>query len=624
MSGVRLGSNIASLNAQRRLADATGQLGTSFERLASGMRINRASDDAAGLAISSALTTGTRVFTQAISNINDGISALSISEGALQQLTGISIRQRELAIQSANGVYSTTQRRALHQEANSLVDEFNRIVQSTTFNGQRLLDGQLNDLRIQAGYGTNGSINFALGEDLARTVGDGSFQSQTLLAAQGSADTVQLVDLNGDGKLDTISSGNSTYVEVRLGNGDGSFGAINSYLASNVNYGLETADFNRDGVLDIAVSDAVNGKVDVLLGNGNGTFKAYVSYAAAGTAYELTVGDFNSDGIMDIASANRGTGPALNTSLSVFLGNGDGSFKTSTSYQTGVGPSDIVAGDFNGDGHIDLVTSNQTDFSYSILLNNGNGSFKAASTFAIVAGNIRGCTLADIDRDGNMDVIGTYTSGPALRVFRGNGDGTFAAFTSFGAGNAQDVTVGDLNGDGYLDMISANYSNSVTYLLGNGNGTFRSAVTLTAGTNTREIALGDVNGDGAVDIVASNYTSSNLSIFFANPVDTSTSAYLNLNYRDGALQALTTIDETLARITSELGGIGSTQSRLSSALNTLAASRENYFAAAGRITNVDIADETAKLTSSQIRQQVASSVLAQANQLPALALRLLT
>ena len=136
---ITIANNIASLGAQRQLGKVTESLGSAFERLSSGMRINKASDDAAGLAIADALKSSTRVYTQAINNISDGISAVSIAEGALQQLSQIVIRQSELAEQSANGVYNLKQRKALQSESDALSDEYNRIIQTTKFNGINLI-----------------------------------------------------------------------------------------------------------------------------------------------------------------------------------------------------------------------------------------------------------------------------------------------------------------------------------------------------------------------------------------------------------------------------------------------------------------------------------------------------
>src|SRR5262249_16920766 len=123
---ISLGINISSLVARRRVDESTARASVAFERLSSGLRINRASDDAASLSIASMLSLDTRVFAQGIRNVNDAVSQLNISQGALQELSNITMRQKELAEQAANGTFSLAQRRALHQEANALVDEFNR------------------------------------------------------------------------------------------------------------------------------------------------------------------------------------------------------------------------------------------------------------------------------------------------------------------------------------------------------------------------------------------------------------------------------------------------------------------------------------------------------------------
>jgi flagellin len=131
---ITIGSNINSLVAQRRLAESSVQLTATFERLASGQRINRASDDAAGLAISDSLKSQARVYTQGIKNLNDGLSLLNIADSVIEQLSGITTRLTELAAQAAKGSYSHVQRKALDAEAQALSDEYFRIKQSATFN----------------------------------------------------------------------------------------------------------------------------------------------------------------------------------------------------------------------------------------------------------------------------------------------------------------------------------------------------------------------------------------------------------------------------------------------------------------------------------------------------------
>ena len=148
---ITIGNNIASLQAQRRLALATDMLGTSYERLSSGQRINKASDDAAGLAIADSLRADQRVASVAIRNANDGISSIAIADGALSEIGNVLSRLAELSEQSANGVFSINQRQALANEFIALGSEIERIAVTTEFNGVALLSSQ-NDLVIQVGF----------------------------------------------------------------------------------------------------------------------------------------------------------------------------------------------------------------------------------------------------------------------------------------------------------------------------------------------------------------------------------------------------------------------------------------------------------------------------------------
>lgn len=150
---VTIGSNLSSLQAQRRLGESTSSLTATFERLSSGKRINRASDGAAELAIATALNVDSRVYTAGIRNGNDGLSLLSIADAALANLSDIVVRITELATQTANGVYSNKQREALDKEAQALADEYLRITKTTEFNGVKLFDGSLGEgAQIQLGY----------------------------------------------------------------------------------------------------------------------------------------------------------------------------------------------------------------------------------------------------------------------------------------------------------------------------------------------------------------------------------------------------------------------------------------------------------------------------------------
>ena len=171
--GLRVNTNTASLNAQRNLMNSTNALNRSFERLSSGLRITRASDDAAGLAISERFRADIRGLQQAQRNANDGISMLQIAEGALNEVSGILIRMRELAVQSANGTLGTAEQATLDQEFQDLEAEIDRIAAVTEFNGVQLLDGTTATINLQVGQDNTADDQIAVagGDATAATLG---------------------------------------------------------------------------------------------------------------------------------------------------------------------------------------------------------------------------------------------------------------------------------------------------------------------------------------------------------------------------------------------------------------------------------------------------------------------
>ncbi len=186
-----INTNVASLNAQRNLARSQGDLSRSMERLSSGLRINSAKDDAAGLAISDRMTAQIRGLNQAARNANDGISLAQTAEGAMQESTNILQRMRELAVQAANATNSAADRAALQAEVNQLKTEMNRIAQSTTFNGLKILDGTFVSQQFQVGPNANETIGVSIqsmaADDLGRyTLSDTDGVNQTANQGTGS------------------------------------------------------------------------------------------------------------------------------------------------------------------------------------------------------------------------------------------------------------------------------------------------------------------------------------------------------------------------------------------------------------------------------------------------------
>jgi flagellin len=633
---ITIGSNIASLKAQRQLSKGTAELSKTYERLSSGQRINRAADDAAGLAISESLKSDKRVFNQGVRNFNDGISLLNIADGAVENLSNITIRLKELAEQSANGTYSVTQRKAIDKEAQALSKEYTRIAQSTKFNGKNLLDGTLGyGLRLQGGFGTDGGIQSGLGG----AIGTGQFGSAVTVSSTTLSNGVNLSDLNGDGILDLVGGDGSNKVLVELGRGDGTFQSAVSY-ASNLGSlsEVKVGDVNGDGNIDIVGvgTKGITGGFAVLLGNGNGTFLAAKSYSHSDSTnlYSLELQDLNNDGVLDLASVQGGQ-------IYSQLGNGDGTFGGITSYSqlTSAGTINGLAfGDLNGDGILDMVTGGYFQIyggdvqQAQVRLGSSSGTFGAITTYdgIVSAGGLvsyMSVALGDLNGDEKLDIIlaGYDVSNGMMAVRLGNGDGTLGAATTYtmDAHDSNCVKLGDLNGDGILDAVTeGNFgSYTTTVRIGTGRGTFNIATTYSAPPGAGKLALGDLNGDGVLDMVTDDISRTRLgsAVEGVGPL-----LSFKLTSRADALQALSQFDTTLNRLSTQRGKIGAFQSRLNVGTNVLQASSENYAAAESRIRDADISAESSNLVRLNILQQAASAVLGQANLQPQLALRLLS
>jgi len=613
-----INSNVASLNAQNRLGRSTDTLRKSFERLSSGLRITRASDDAAGLSVASNLRVDARIATQGIRNVNDAISYLSIAEGSMTELSSIITRIEELASQASNGTLTATQRRSLNSEAQALKSEYGRIASSTTFNDIALLTGENPTLTVQAG---GSSVEF-LSEGLGTgAIGDGTFQVSHSFASGATPGSPIVADFNGDGIQDMASvDTTSARFGVFLGNGDGSFKARQSFTTGSNTYAIATADLNGDGVLDMVSADSGANSVGVFIGNGNGTFKARTQNFSGFAPRSLTIDDFNGDGIKDIVSGDFSA-----YGVSVFFGVGDGTFSTRVSYRTGT-ISNIVysvkSADLNGDGVLDLVTADANQSSVVLLLGNSGGTFNAPLSF-VTGATPQSVAIRDLNGDGNLDLVSADGGAGRLSVLLGNGNGTFKARTSLSTGTTPVwVTTSDFNGDGLYDLVSADTgTSSVSVFLGNGNGTFQSRVSYVVGANPNSIAVADLDGDDIKDIVAS--AGSGLSVILGNGTAASVLNPFSLLTAADALDTLDEMDAARTELSKALGDNGAQQSRLQSIISTLQVRGENYEAAASQILDVDVAEDAALLARSQILQQAGAAVLAQANIQPRLALSLL-
>ncbi|HTC92169.1 MAG TPA: FG-GAP-like repeat-containing protein, partial [Terriglobales bacterium] len=244
------------------------------------------------------------------------------------------------------------------------------------------------------------------------------------------------------------------------------------------------------------------------------TFSGPTNYNGDNTPYAVAAGDFNGDGKIDLAFPNLGS-----DDVSILLGNGNGTFGAATNVPltAGSGPQYAAVGDFNGDGKLDLAIADNASGMMSVLLGNGNGTFQAAVNYA-AGTNPRDIVARDLNGDGKIDLIVSNSGANTISVYIGNGDGTFKPQVTYTVGNsARAVVVGDFNKDGKLDLAVTNTNdNTVSILLGNGDGTFKPQVTYATGNAPWFLCTGDFLGNGNLDLAIANNNDNNVSVLLGN------------------------------------------------------------------------------------------------------------
>jgi uncharacterized repeat protein (TIGR01451 family) len=357
--------------------------------------------------------------------------------------------------------------------------------------------------------GATGSVSFYSGADVVGGAALAGGQAVFATYALPSGTASLRAEYSGDSNYGPSTSAARTQVVAPVA--DNGLLQYRSYKVDSGPEWIVSADFNGDGKIDLvtANSGASAGSVSVLLGNGDGTFRPSVNYPAGLSPNSAVVGDFNNDGKEDIAIAGA--------SMYVLLGNGDGTFQAPTTFGGSSGWSQIVVADFNGDGRQDLAAIGGG--APTVFLGNGDGTFQPGVA-ATATGLSPSCmAVADMNGDGKPDLVVLNTSyNGAASVILGNGDGTFQPpLTAAGTSTYPDsLVVGDFNGDGKPD-VAVVYWVAAQVFLGNGDGTLQSAVTSPLGQVPGYYAVaGDFNGDGKLDIAYSGYYESDLYLAFGN------------------------------------------------------------------------------------------------------------
>jgi hypothetical protein len=398
---------------------------------------------------------------------------------------------------------------------------------------------------IAANLNGDGNLDLAVVAQDANIVtvfwgnGNGTFGGQVNCGTGDFPSAVIAADLTNNGTNDLIVSnffGNS--FSVILNNGNSTLQSRLDYAAGQNPQSVIMADFNGDGIPDLAVADSAASGISVTLGNGDGTFQPPTFYSTGNATDPVFIveGDFNQDGIPDLAVANNAT-----STVSVFLGMGNGTFGTPNTYNVGnpnlnpvAFPTAIAVGDFNGDGYPDLAVTNSAENNVTILLNGGKSNPGTFAPAPNCTSSQNGCpvgtgpiAIASGYFDGNQTldlvVINENDNPPDATILLGNGNGTFTAESPTlplpPGSNPVSVAVADLNGDLIPDLAVADKgTQQVSVLLGNGsngvgNGTFQAAANYLTGPNLSGsptpvgVVIGDFNGDGIPDLALASSSS---------------------------------------------------------------------------------------------------------------------
>jgi len=565
-----INTNLSAVAAQNSLRTSALNQTTAMERLSSGIRINSAKDDAAGLAISTRMTANIRGLSAAIRNANDGISLTQTAEGSLSSIGDNLQRIRELAVQSANTGNNDSDRAALNTEARQLISEIDRIANNSQFNGIKLLDGSFQNQSLQVGAGNdaNDRIAISIGSAKVSALGIGSNSSYSKVLDAGTTVPTSSLAL-GDLSINNSQIGASASDGISYRNADGS--ALAKAAAINAASGLTSVT-------------ATVGKTTV---EGN---------APAGATNVIPAGSVFINGV-DIGRIGAAAGAVdRGTQVSAAV--------NAKSSQTGV-----TAIADKSTGAVTLTAADGRNITVSATENGGTWSglsstYTAASaafgtatagTAAIAAGSlvINGVSI------GAVTSVATATAQAAAMVTAINAltASTGVVATATAGVLTLNVVLGEARG------IEVSGSAVATF-----------GMTARNSTTTAAIQLSTQGDEGIVLGGATGMTSTGQADTGYSPSVLMSTGGVDLSTANGSQAALTVLDKAINTITDSRASMGAYQNRLTASVANLEITSMNLQASRSRILDTDYAKETTNLAKSQIIQQAATAMLAQANQ----------
>ena len=670
-----INTNIASINAQRNLETNSSSLQTSLQRLSSGLRINSAKDDAAGLSISDRMSAQIRGLNQAARNANDAISLAQTAEGAISSMSDNLQRLRELSVQSANSTNSASDRASIQVEVSQLIEEIDRVASVTGFNGIKLLDGTFKNQSFQVGANSGQTIDITVANVRAASLGSGDAAS---LSASGNSTALSAGDLvlNGISVSGSLASSDNASAYSNSSSGIAKAAAINLVSAQT---GISAKVDATTAVTSAAMSATaasgtitINGlSISVQTSATNTSTRAAIVDAINLKSSQTGVVAINSNsdavGVKLTAADGRNISVTLGTVTAASTGISEGTFYAGVTLTSSKDITVTSAGTLSNAGLIAGVYKSQVATASSIAgassaaMGGGdvmiNGiSVPASTSLSYDTASTANGTVSAMSKASAINSVGSQTgvsasasteklggaitAGTSSGTITINGVATASITTTSSAASDRAAIVSAINlissrtGVVATDLGGTTANNSIKLSAADGRNVILTA-TLSVGStglvSTTTYGTVNLTSSKAFTIEQGQSTTTN-GLYAALGMNTGTYGTgrngqsltsINVSTVAGANAAIIAVDNAINSLNNSRANLGSVLNRFSSTVANLGVASENVSAAQSRIRDTDFAKETANLSRGQILQQAGVAMLAQANALPNTILALL-